>query len=86
MRMKGPEGKFIKDWPEKRKFIKKENGGGQREERGKALPRSDRPNAGLTRIPAATGHWPAFSFTVARASLPEVHPITLSASLLPSLR
>ena len=48
-----PEGEFLKDWPGKRKFIKKENGGGQREERGKALSRSGERNAGHLLIPAA---------------------------------
>jgi len=61
--MKAREGKFIKDSWERRKFIKKENRGGQREERGKSLPRSDRPNAGLTGIPAALCHYPALSPT-----------------------
>jgi hypothetical protein len=53
MGMKAWEGEFLKDSRKRQKFIKKENGGGQREERGKALSRSDRPNAGLTGIPAA---------------------------------
>jgi len=43
-------------------------------------------NASLTLIPAASGHWSAFSFTVAHATPPEVHSIAFPALLFPSLR
>ena len=55
---------------------------GQGEERGKALSRSDSPVTG--HIPSPPPH--VFTSPSVRSDPPELQPIALPASLLPSLR